>query len=283
MTDYQLSVATTGLLLGAGTDYIVHSWDGLGLPGVRTNDRPKPYVHGAFLGPEFVDGRNVIIDVSLRGDSDTDAMSMLDALIAAWYFDATGLTAYDTSSYLTVKLPGQSIRRLYGRPRRGKIDIDRLLQGHPSASLEWWAGDPRWYSDDLHSQGMSLGSATTGRSYPRSYDFGYGGTATSGAASIVNAGNFITQPTLRLDGPLTNVTLTNETTGESLVITYTLGSGEYLLVDFAAKTVLLNGTASRYYAKSGTWWALRPGSNSIRFAASSGSGTATLSWRDAWL
>ncbi len=282
LIDYQIEVATTGLQLGAGTDYIVHSWDGLGLPGIRDSNSPKPHGHGDFMGPEYVDIRPVTINASIRGDDGEDAMDLLDDLIAAWYFEATDPSSYDTTSYLTVKLPGHDERRLYGRPRRSTINHQSLLTGHPSAALEWVAGDPRWYSDTEHSTALTIAAATTGRSYPRTFDYGYGG-GTSNTKVVNNAGSFVTEPFLRLDGPLTNATITNATTGETLTITYTLGSGEYLEIDFRAKTVMLNGTASRYSAKSGTWWALKPGNNEIDFTVGSGSGSGTLTHRDAWL
>ena len=82
---------------------------------------------------------------------------------------------------------------------------------------------------------------------------------------------------------MTNATITNETTGETLTITYTLGSGEYLEIDFAAKTVMLNGVASRYYAKSVSWRELVAGSNSVRVTSGSGTGSASIRWFDAWL
>jgi len=93
-----------------------------------------------------------------------------------------------------------------------------------------------------------------------------------------------TWPTFRVNGPVTNPYLENITTGEFLYITYTLGVGEWLDIDFKDKTVLLNGESSRYYTKSGTWWMLQPGDNNVRLGGTTtGSPSATVSWRDAWL
>ena len=46
---------------------------------------------------------------------------------------------------------------------------------------------------------------------------------------------------------------------------------------------MLNGVASRYYAKSGSWSELVAVSNSVRVTSGSGTGSASIRWFDAWL
>lgn len=280
--EYQLGIDTTGLVMGAGTDYIVHTWEGQGLPGIRSSDRPKPFDHGVFLGPEYVEPRQVVIDLTVRGDDAEDCQANLDALIRAWHYDARRADSYDDTTNLRVLLPGQTERLLKGRPRRAKFDTASLKSGKVTGTLEFLAGDPRWYGATLESAVLNVTAPASGYGFDKSFDFGFGG-GTSGAVTCTNDGTIATPPSLTLIGPLTNVTVANETTGESMTITYTLGSGEVLTVDFVNRTVLLGGTASRYYAMSGDWWELAPGANTIRMNASAGTGTATLEWRDAWL
>ncbi len=284
LSNYQMAIATTGLTFGPSTNYVIESWEGVGNPGVRTNDREAPYDHGTFLGPEYLEARQLTINLKMLGSDDASAQALLDALSKAWYFDATTeFGRQSAATYLQLQLPGQSLRRLYGRPRQLVIDNSKLITGHPSAVATFFANDPRWYSDAINTQGLALGAATTGFGFNLGFNFGFGGTSTSGTASVTNAGTFPTYPVITLTGPLTNVTLTNQTTGEVLTIALTIASGDTLTIDFLNKTVLLNGTASRYFAKSGTWWQLQPGANSISFTAQSGSGSASVAWRDAWL
>lgn len=280
--EFQLGIDTTGLVLGSGTDYIVHEVDGSGLPGMRSSDRAKPFDHGVFLGPEYIEARQVVIDLTIRGENAAACQANLDALIRAWSFDARSATTYDQTTNLRVLLPGQTERILKGRPRKSSFDTSNLKSGKVTGTLEFIAGDPRWYGDVLKSAGLNVSAPTSGFGFDLAFDFGFGG-GTSGAVVCENEGTLPTPPALRLDGPLTNVTVANETTGKSLTITLVVASGEYLEVDFVQRTVLLNGTASRYYAMSGDWWELIPGNNTVRMNAGSGSGTATLSWRDAWL
>ena len=283
ISDYQLVLATTGLVMGPSTTYIIRKWDGIGHPGVRTTEQPKPFDHGAFMSTEYLVPRVFSASVAVRAATAELTQAAVDALNQAWFFDATAPAAFETTTYVVVKLPGQVARRLYGRPRHSGFDIQRLVNARGEAELEFMAGDPRWYSDTLNQGTFSVAAAVSGKGFNKSFDYGWGGAGTNGTLSVVNAGNFTTQPTVVLTGPLTNVQLLNETTGKTLTITYTLAASDTLTIDFNAKTILLNGTASRYSAKSGTWWSLVPGNNSLRMVVNSGSGSGTISWRDAWL
>ena len=79
--------------------------------------------------------------------------------------------------------------------------------------------------------------------------------------------------------------ITVVTTGQSLTLTATLASGDYIDVDTAARTVLLNGTADRYsYLTTPQWWGIQPGANEIRyFADVTTASTATVTFRSAWV
>jgi phage-related protein len=131
--------------------------------------------------------------------------------------------------------------------------------------------------------------ANVGRTYPLSFARDYADITTPDAqVEATNEGNVPSPARLTITGPLTNPTIRNETTGEDLVLTYTLGAGETLVVDMGARSVLLNGTANRYSAVNWEltdWWLLAPGSNDISFANASYSAGASLliEWRHAWI
>lgn len=279
--DYQLGIGD--LILGPGSDYIITGWDGMGIPGLRTSDSEKPQDYGVFLGPDLVDLRVLRIDVTVRGGTPAEVVANIDTLLQEWYLDSrTDTTAIKPLSLI---LPGQVARRLNGRPGRASFDPRRIIGTRADGVLEYRGADPRWYSDVEHSQIFALAAATTGRGYDKSFDYGYGGAGSSGIQALNNAGSIGTLPTARITGPVTNPYFENVTTGEVLRFTYTLGVGEYLDIDFSDATVLLGGTASRYYAKSGTFFELVPGNNDIRFGAGAydAAASATVTWRDAWL
>jgi hypothetical protein len=128
------------------------------------------------------------------------------------------------------------------------------------------AADPRIYSTTLNSTFVPLG----------------------GSATLTNNGNAWMYPNIAIYGPVTNPTLRNFTTGESINIIYTLVAGQFLALDVANHTVLLNGTTSLYSSvdlASTSWWALAPGANDIRstvYASSAGAGI-TVEYRDTWM
>ncbi len=278
---YQLQIGS--LTMGPSTNYIVHNVQGFGVPNVRVGDTDRPLDHGLFYGRDFISGRTITIDLTVIGTSDSDAMNNLDALLAAWTPVSSDAT---TTKPLIVNLAGLADRQLNGRPRRASADVSRMVGNRIPVSLEYVAADPRVYSNALKSATLVLAQSTTGRAYNRAYNYGYG-AGSSASQLLTNAGDFATRPVVTINGPVTNPFLENTTAGQTLFLSITLASGDVLVVDFDARTVILGGTASRYSAvQSGsTFWELAPGSSSIRFGASvyDPAASAAVQWRDAWL
>ena len=119
---------------------------------------------------------------------------------------------------------------------------------------------------------------------------GVSGPTGAGQLSVVNDGNAAAPPTVtvRATGTLnTPIVITNHATGEDVRLALTLTAGQVLVVDFAAKTVTVNG-ANRYDAVDFTlteWWEVQPGTQAVSVAVggSSGAGTWDIAWRDAWV
>jgi tail protein len=279
---WQLEIG--GLVLGSGTSYQIDADGpaGLGLPDLRTSDLPRPQDHGVFFGADFFSSRTVTIDIWLLAGIPADATDLMDALIAVWQPPAGS----DTYAPLTVRLPGQDDRVLYGRPRRLAYDTSRLRSGAVKGTLQYEAADPRLYSATGGLATVNLPTVTGGLEWPTGWPLIWG-TGTAGGVTITNDGNFGARPVVTFHGDLLGLTLENVTAGKAFHMndSYLLGAGETLVVDFDARTVLLDGTASRYGDVDSTsqWWELQPGPNSIRLAAHSGTGWAEINHRSAWL
>jgi hypothetical protein len=104
---------------------------------------------------------------------------------------------------------------------------------------------------------------------------------------VVNQGDAPTWPRFRIDGPITNPQVLNQTTGAKVAFAYTLNPGEWLDIYPERGRILLNGTADRYSAldfANSSWWQVQPGSNDVRLLASSFSSPAQLTvfFRHAW-
>jgi hypothetical protein len=95
--------------------------------------------------------------------------------------------------------------------------------------------------------------------------------------------------TIQLNGPLTNPTLTNSTTGVSVTYGATIASGHYVLVDtvgFSALTdAAANVIAQISHAGARRWMVLASGSNSLKLTSTNGgdTGTAALVWTPPYL
>lgn len=118
--------------------------------------------------------------------------------------------------------------------------------------------------------------------FPLSFAFN-----TTGAVQIANQGDESYPPRFRIDGPISNPTVRNGTTGEELRLTTTLAAGDWLDIYVDSREVLLNGTTDRYSTvqfPGSTWWDLQPGANDVRLLANSYSSPAALTvyWRSAW-
>lgn len=279
---WQIEIGT--LIMGAGTDYQIDADgpEGLGLPDLRTSDLPRPQDHGVFFGADFFSSRTITISVWLLADTAAEATDLMDTLTGVWQPPAGS----DTYAPLTVRLPGQDGRVLYGRPRRLAYDTSRLRAGVLRAALQYEAADPRLYSATGAITTVSLPTVVGGLTWPTGWPLVWG-TGSAGGATITNDGNFGSRPVVTFHGELIGLSLENITAGKTFRMQsdYTLAAADTLVVDFDARTVLLNGSASRYGDVDSTsqWWELVPGPNEIRLGAHSGAGFAEVNHRSAWL
>lgn len=281
LLDYQVQIGD--LIMGPGTDYIITLPPELGGPTMRVSDSEKPQEHGVYYGADLFDARTFVLGATIRGDTPADTLVNIDALIAEWQVDSRYNTT--VTKPLRVKFPGKAEVQLHGRPRRAVLPTTRLIGLRSTGSMEYHAGDPAWYSVTEYNEGLSLSAQAGGFGFPMTFPLQFGGTASGGSQIITNDGNFQTKPNVTFTGPFNNPRIENVTTGEILELDLIIASGDYVEVDFANATIMLNGTASRYYTKLGPFWTLEPGDNEVRIGSGSynAASAATIYWRDAWI
>ncbi len=149
--------------------------------------------------------------------------------------------------------------------------------------------DPRFYSQTVNITTATGVTPTPGASFPWAFPVNFGGgSGATLAINVTNAGNFPTPPTIRIYGPAAGPQIVNAATGD-LVDLYalTLAAGEYVDLDFSARTVVRNDGANQYANvrfPGSTWFNLEPGSTTVQiFAVGAGATTGIdVSWRDAW-
>jgi hypothetical protein len=119
------------------------------------------------------------------------------------------------------------------------------------------------------------------------FDISAGG---SSAATLNNAGNVNAYPIITLYGVLNNPTIVNETTGETMNITYNLDTtAKYIVIDTLNRTVTYYSAAGATgvnvrSALTGDFITLASGDNSIKLTIASynTTGLAQFAWRDSY-
>jgi len=280
-SDFQYQYGAVDFGDGTAIDVVAHS--GFGMPPVRSADMAVARRHGQHPGDDFVDGRFVEITLEVDGTGS----STLDVLVASL---TAAFAPGGVEAPLTFQLPGFAgggKRRVNVRPRRfeqpGTLEQSR---GLATVELQLFATDPRVYDDAESSGQVGLPSGGTGLTWPLTWPLNWGAISTSGSVFATNDGNFSAPATIRVDGPVVNPRIENLTAGQTIEADITVNTGDFLLFDTAARTVMLNGTASRYanLTSMSQWWDLAPGSNEIRFRASTATAAAmTVTWRSAWI
>lgn len=240
--------------------YVFDHWQaisGLNVPPIRVNVANRPGQHGAIIHADKLTERPITIEGFLAGLSESDWSTERDALNGA-------MAPRGSDGALTV-----GDRILYCRP----VGLDwggYQNYIHNEYQAQFKAADPILYGATLKSTNIYLPTATGGFAFPLGFPLAFGTVSVGGLYLAANAGNIAVYPSLvRIYGPVDNPQLKNNTTGDYLKLTLSVASGDYLELNFRDRTIMLNGTASRYsYLDSAsTWFQLEPGDNEIRYTA----------------
>ena len=89
-------------------------------------------------------------------------------------------------------------------------------------------------------------TTTGGLTFDLTFDLTFSASSGGDTVTVTNDGNVPTPAVFTIDGPVSNPTIENTTLGKELSFDIVLGASDQLVVDTAARTVVLNGTASRY-------------------------------------
>lgn len=221
--------------------------DGWDSPGMRQKLLDATGRHGKVAGQQLYDARALV----LAGDCVTPS-------VAAFWASKTRLTTATNLLAATGALVvNEPTPKLAAVMRAGRV----RMREYPDAAgfhfeVPLLAPDPRKYAATASSAGMP--------------------------ATVTNAGDIETFPTLIVFGPSTNpMQITNG--GKTVRLNVALTGGQTLLVNFATGLVTISGV-NRYDIVDlavTRWWSLAPGANVVTY---SGGGTSpTLHWSNAWI
>ena len=245
--------------------------------GLDVRDGPidRPLQDGSYDGPSQFASRVVTLEgtvVALDTGSLQVAMEQVASLLAGPV--RVGPLVVDEevlsrSRQAQVRLGGPTL-------------IQKISPVAAEFSLSLYCADPYRYSTDLHEATTTRFAAGAGRTYNLVPDRHYGASGVSGVVSCPNAGTTTSWPTFTFSGPLVNPAA-RLVGGPGIEVRLTLVDGQTLVVDMAARTVLLDGASRRSSVTfESEFFGLLPGDNQIYFTAQSGTGALTVAWRDAW-
>lgn len=271
-----------GLTFGPGTDIQLVEIDGLRSMKTRTSDVSYPEDDGALPGIDLLAERTITYKLMVAAPQTMSVEQALEACAAAFQVirdPAGGLP-------LEVFLPGWTEpRQLTARPVNNDVPIDvNYSLNYLQFAVQFDCADPLIYSTTQHTASTGLPSPSAGLPFNVTFPAAFGASS-GGSVQVTNAGNYASRPVVTIKGPCINPRVDNGT--DFMQFNITLASTDVLVIDMAAKSVTLNGSASRYntVATGSAWWALAPGVTTMSFSTSDGAqvaATATIQWRDAW-
>lgn len=267
-----------GLLLGDGTSYVVDRVRGFGIDQYRIFDRENQASDGGYGGKDLAPIKRLGMTVAGFGVSVDDLAEKMEPH-----------ESDDDAYWLRFRWRGMTdTRRIKVRP--DLFDPQTLPRhGHNVTDwrgpVEWRAVDPRFYADEETVENVAQASSTGGLTFPLTYPRTYG-SGGSGVVFLENEGKADTFMVATITGPGGGPRVEHVGLGLQVnMADLTLGSGETVVVDFQARSVLLNGTSDRFntLTSNSRFFPLKPGLNEIRFATATGStATAELRFRSAW-
>lgn len=280
-TDFMLEY--NGLVVGDDEDISLARVEGLtDLPSVRTADRTVLRRHGLHPGDDYLGGRSITLTLEVNAATDAALATRFEEVTAAYQVGAEQALVFQIPG-----VAGGGKRLVYARPRGLSAPIGlEWLYRLPIITVRFDASDPRLYAFTESSEADTLPTTEGGLEFNETPPLTFGAVSTGGLFECDNEGTFPTSPVIKLTGPVTNPRVTNVTTGQTTELELTVSSGDYVVLDAGARTVLLNGTASRYssLASDSEWFDLEPGVNEIRYEASTTTSSAiTVTFRSAWL
>ena len=257
---------------------VVTSCD-LGFPEVRTVSNARPGQNGTNDSTTYYGARSVTVTVLMPA--------------VGWYIVEDALRAAlspRSRFYLYVLRDGWTDERrmlVRGAGFTPQTDVRS-----PQAQLQW-VGTDGYMEESPDQVGLvpifsgAEGGVTSPFSTPVAFQPGFN----PGASTIQVDGTEDTAPVATIYGPCTNpVLVLGGDSPQTLAFNMTIADGDYLFVDFAARTALLNNNPilSQYgyldFTRS-SWWSLPPGSQTVAFnpAQASGGSQAVLSWRPRYI
>ena len=234
----------------------VTGWDDL--PEIDSGNAPRSARHGSWPGRDYAQERTVEAVLAISDDATGFATSRRDMR------RLLNVSEDGSQLDLVIRTDSETLRAK-AKVQSRQMPPDHYSQGFVQVSVRWVCADPRRY--DLQQQSVTI--------------------APGGAEFVVNDGDIATSPLLKINGPVVNPVVTNETLERILRFDITLADGEQLIVDTDAGTVTLDGDDRMDTLSSLSVpveeWVVPAGTSRISYATTSGSALIELLFSSAYM
>jgi hypothetical protein len=239
---------------------------------------------GARLRAVRVDAREVNLPLTVIGTNELAVRAKLRALIRT-------LNPQRGDGRLRVTAVDGTVRELTCRysdgmeGRESRSDTGAVFQ---RAVLVLRAADPYWYDTDQQSQTYRAGQAGMFFASPF-FGLRLSSESVFGSQVVANDGDVETWPVWTVHGPCTSITLSNDTTGETISLPITLTATQTVTIDTRPfrKTVRRDDGTNLYGSLSATssLWALPLGDSTVTISlpGATADSYVTLNYARRWL
>lgn len=253
--DWQIDLPDRSLLMGPGTSYRIRNTRGLGglldTPSLRTDDMARTASDGMSLGKVYAQFRTLSWRIGVESSLSSNVTSDVRTLLKAWRAPQDG-----SEVALDVRVPGlpETSVRYYGQPR--SVVSETTGWANPRGLVEV---DCEFYCSDPFAYGASVA------------DNSNTGTFTIAAANLGDLGADTDRVTLTITGNGGTPSITNDTTGGTIVAATALTSGASWTIDLHVRTLSSGSTSyPQYVSASTTWFKLKGGTeNSLTLTSAS--------------
>lgn len=260
---------------GAYSPIVCRSWD-IGSPAHRENVSEVPGQNGVTDRTLYTGARTVTLELTVRDGT----LAPYGTLTRhQWLDKLRALTNPRLRPSLYIQAQGWPQERridLRATPLTSVVDSAGIV--HIPATMTFQGGN--MVGVNPVSGSIYPGTTTGGRSYPRSYPWSYSAGTASNISSVTNEGTDWAYVQMTIFGLATNPKITNRTTGQVLKFSdLVVPAGQYMDIDMADRTALMNGSSSFYGnidMSVSSWWSLAPGVNDIMFESESSDDFAHL-------
>lgn len=275
---YAFAASLRGYVVGDGQTWEWTTNPQIGF-GEYVTDRAKiPGQHGTVAtsgdtgGPGLLEWDLEYLHAEVTGERAAAAELAAFDLREAW-------RPHEGDGLLELTVQMQSGVYLYrGRPLRPAVITDEW--GYGTANIRFDVLDPLTYGAAQRQASVTLTPVTGGFDNPIITPIVTTSSGSTGDAFVLNEGRAPAPWSVLISGPITNPRLILNS--KSIDIVGVIPAGSNLLVDSRTGRVELDGAMRPWVVGYSQWWDIPPGSSTFSFRADGGTGTAILTWRDAY-